>query len=253
MNPRFSARTALVSGAGGPMGAAVAMRLAAEGAALVLTDISARRLQASVDAVQTTHPGCAVLAHRGSVLALAEVDALVQAAQARFPAIDVLINIVGGVRGELAAALLTMPEERWDSTFELNLKGIFHLVRALAPGMRERQYGRIVNISSVTFGGDAMQPEYGAAKAAVASITRSLALELAPHVSVNCVAPGLIATSVLERVDAAFRQSYIDRTPLGRFGRPDEIAAAVAFLASDDASYITGAILPVSGGIWPAL
>jgi NAD(P)-dependent dehydrogenase (short-subunit alcohol dehydrogenase family) len=253
LSPRFAGRTALVSGAAGPMGAAVAMRLASEGAALVLTDISARRLQVTVDAIAAAHPGCVVLAHRASVLALDEVQALVQAAQDRFTGIDVLVNIVGGIRGDLAAPVLTMAEERWDSTFELNLKGIFHLVRALAPGMLQRQYGRIVNISSVTFAGDAMQPEYGAAKAAVASITRSLALELAPALTVNCVAPGLIATSVLDRVDEGFRQSYLQRTPLGRFGRPDEIAAAVAFLASDDASYITGAIVPVSGGIWPAL
>ncbi len=250
---RFEGKTALVTGAGGPMGGAVAQRLAAEGAQLLLTDISANRLSAVVAQIAEQHPRCTVLSHRGSVLAEAEVDALMATAATRFDRIDVLINIVGGIRGDLVAPMLTMSEERWDSTFELNLKGIFHLVRRIAPGMLERQYGRIVNISSVTYAGDRFQPEYGAAKAAVASITRSLSLELAPHINVNCVAPGLIETSVLERVDKAFQQSYRERTPLGRFGKPSEIAAAVAFLASDDASYVTGAILPVSGGIWPAL
>ncbi|MDP1691138.1 MAG: SDR family NAD(P)-dependent oxidoreductase [Burkholderiaceae bacterium] len=251
---RFAGKTALVTGAGGPMGGAVAERLAAEGVRLVLTDISANRLNAVVSKIGAAHPQASVLAHRCSVLAEADVNALMAAAAAaQFECIDVLINIVGGIRGELTAPVLTMTEERWDSTFEFNLKGIFHLVRRVGPGMLERQYGRIVNISSVTYAGDAFQPEYGAAKAAVASITRSLALELAPHVTVNCVAPGLIETSVLERVDERFMQSYRDRTPLRRFGRPEEIAAAVAFLASDDASYVTGAILPVSGGIWPAL
>ena len=119
--------------------------------------------------------------------------------------------------------------------------------------MLARNYGRVVNISSVTYGGDIYQPEYGAAKAAVASITRSLALELAPSVTVNCIAPGLIATSVLERIDEKMAQYYRDRTPLRRLGKPEDIAAAVAFLGSDDAAFITGAILPVSGGIWPAL
>lgn len=253
MNNRFAGRTALVSGAGGPMGAAVANRLAAEGADLVLTDISGNRLSAAVDSILAQNPGCAVLGHRCNGLEQTEVSELVKAANARFPAIDVLINVIGGIRGELSVPMLTMSEERWDTTFDFNLKGIFHLVRALAPGMLQRQYGRIVNVSSVTYAGDARQPEYGAAKAAVASITRSLALELAPHLTVNCIAPGLIATSVLDRLDAEFTQSYKDRTPLGRFGRPTEIAAAVAFLASDDASYVTGTILPVAGGMWPAL
>lgn len=235
------------------MGAAVAHRLAAEGADLVLTDISGHRLNAVVESILAQHPGRAVLGHRSNVLVQAEVGALVDAANARFPSIEALVNVVGGIRGALTAPVLTMSEERWDSTFDLNLKGIFHLVRALAPGMLQREYGRIVNISSVTYAGDRDQPEYGAAKAAVASITRSLALEFAPAVTVNCVAPGLIATTVLDRLDEDFRRSYLDRTPLGRFGRPEEIAAAVAFLASDDASYVTGAILPVSGGMWPAL
>ncbi len=250
---RFEGRIALVTGAGGPMGGAIASRLAREGASLVLTDISARRLDETVALVRAAHPDAPVLAHRASVLLEAEVEALVTAAVERFGRIDVLVNVVGGIRGELAAPLLDMTEARWDATFELNLKGIFHLVRRIAPGMLERRHGRIVNLSSVTYAGDAVQPEYGAAKAAVASLTRSLALEFAPDVTVNCVAPGLIETSVLERVDAAFLDRYRRRTPMGRFGRPEEVAAAVAFLASDDGSYVTGVILPVSGGIFPAL
>jgi NAD(P)-dependent dehydrogenase (short-subunit alcohol dehydrogenase family) len=194
-----------------------------------------------------------VLAHRASVLVQEEVEQLLAAAGQQFPSIDVLVNVVGGIRGELVVPVLSMSEERWDSTLEINLKGIFHLVRRVGPAMREHGYGRIINISSVTFAGDMYQPEYGAAKAAVASITRALALELAPDITVNCIAPGLIATSVLERADPQLVQYYRDRTPLRRLGTPEDIAAAVAFLASDNASFITGAILPVSGGIWPAL
>jgi NAD(P)-dependent dehydrogenase (short-subunit alcohol dehydrogenase family) len=250
---KFKGRTALVSGAGGPMGGAIAMRLAAEGANLVLTDISARRLDGIVAQVALQHPQARVVAERASVLVQDEVDALLAMAAGHFEAIDVLVNVVGGIRGALAVPVLEMDDERWDSTMELNLKGIFRLVRRVGAGMRARGYGRIVNISSVTFAGDVYQPEYGAAKAAVASITRSLALELAPDITVNCIAPGLIATSVLERVDPQLVQYYHDRTPLKRLGKPEDIAAAVAFLASDDAAFITGAILPVSGGIWPAL
>lgn len=249
----YAGRTALVTGAGGPMGGAIAARLAAEGASLVLTDISAKRLAAIVERLAQESPGTKVLAHRASVLVQGEVEQLLAAAAQQFPSIDVLVNVVGGIRGELVVPVLSMTEERWDNTLEINLKGIFHLVRRVGPAMRERGYGRIINISSVTFAGDMYQPEYGAAKAAVASITRALALELAPDITVNCIAPGLIATSVLERADPQLVQYYRDRTPLRRLGTPEDIAAAVAFLASDNASFITGAILPVSGGIWPAL
>ena len=250
---RFKGRTALVSGAGGPMGGAIASRLAAEGADLVLTDISANRLNGIVEKIKKEFPDTGVAAHRANVLLQAEVDELVAAAAARHRAIDILVNVVGGIRGELALPFMSMSEERWNETFEINLKGIFHLVRRVGQGMLAQSYGRIVNISSVVYAGDVYQPEYGAAKAAVASITRSLALELAPHVTVNCIAPGLIATSVLDRIDKKMVQSYLDRTPLRRLGKPDDIAAAVAFLSSDDAAFVTGTILPVSGGIWPGL
>ena len=250
---RFSGRTALVSGAGGPMGGEIAARLAIEGANLVLTDISGNRLNGIVERLAKASPATKVVALRASVLLREEVEQLLAAAAQQFEAIDILVNVVGGIRGELAVPVLGMSEERWDSTFEINLKGIFHLVQRIAPGMRARGYGRIINISSVTYAGDAAQPEYGAAKAAVASITRSLALELAPAITVNCIVPGMIATSVMERADQKILQYYRDHTPLARLGKPEDIAAAAAFLASDDASFITGALLPVSGGIWPAL
>lgn len=251
---RFKGKTALVSGAGGPMGGTIASRLAAEGAQLILTDISAKRLNAMVEKIKKEFPQTAVVAHRASVLVPTEVDELLAVAAAHFQGIDVLVNVVGGVRGaELAVPFLEMSEERWDDTMNLNLKGIFHLVRKIGPGMLARSYGRIVNISSMVYAGDLQQPEYGAAKAAVASITRSLALELAPNVTVNCIAPGIIATSVLDNIDEKTLQYHLDRAPLHRLGKPEDIAAAVAFLASDDAAYITGVILPVTGGIWPAL
>ena len=250
---RFSGRTALVSGAGGPMGEAIAARLAAEGANLVLTDISGKRLNGFVERLAKASPGAKVVALRASVLLREEVEQLLAAAAQQFEAIDILVNVVGGIRGDLLVPILEMSEERWDSTFDLNLKGIFHLVQRIAPGMRARGYGRIINISSVNFAGYAGQSDYGAAKAAVASITRSLALELAPVITVNCIAPGTIATTVLERLDQKMVQAWRDRTPLARLGKPEDVAAAVAFLASDDASFITGAILPVTGGLWPAL
>jgi len=249
---RFSGKTALVSGAGGPMGAAVAYRLASEGANLVLTDISGRRLEENRAKLAAEFPLARIVASRASVLVEDEVDAVLAQSQEAGP-IDVLVNVVGGVRGGLAVSLENMTAQRWSETFDLNLKGILLLTQRLAPGMRDRKYGRVVNFTSICYGGDPDMPEYGAAKAAVASLTRSIALEFAPHVTANCVAPGPIETSVLDRLDQQSVDNYLSRTPLKRFGKPEDIAAAVAFLGSDDASYVTGQVLTVAGGIWPAL
>lgn len=250
---RFRGQTVLVSGAGGLIGAATAVRLAREGARrLILIDISQRKLSATAQEVARTSAECEVVAQRCNVLALSEVQDLQASLGADSP-VDALINVVGGVKGpQLYEPLLSMSEERWDGAFELNLKGIFFMVRAFGPGMKRRASGRIVNIASIAFAGDANQPDYSAAKAAVASLTRSLAAEFAPHVGVNCVAPGLIANEV-SGYDQAFVRGYVERSLLKRVGSPEEVAAAIAFLASADASFITGAILPVSGGIWPAL
>lgn len=250
---RLKGRCALVSGAGGPMGHAVATRFAREGASLLLTDISARRLEATLADVRAACPGIAAIAFRADITAPAEVDAMLAQASADLPPFDVLVNVVGGMRGALFEPLLSMPAERWDQTMALNLRGTVLLTQRLAPGMRERGYGRIVNFSSINYAGEEGQADYAAAKAAVAALTRSLAMELAPQVNVNCVAPGLIRTSVVERMDAQTVARYRDACALKRLGDPDEIASAVLFLASEEASYVTGEILRVSGGRWPIL
>jgi NAD(P)-dependent dehydrogenase (short-subunit alcohol dehydrogenase family) len=236
------------------MGSAIACRLAAEGANLVLADISLKRLEAAADTIRAAMPECRIVTRRCDVLNAAEIEDLLRSAGEHFSAIDVLVNVVGGIRkGGIAMPLMEMPVDRWDDAWEFNLKATFSLVRAVARDMRERRYGRIVNLSSITYGGDGRQPEYAAAKAAVASLTKSLALELAPEVTVNCIAPGLIETSVLDRMDRALIDEYLERAPLRRLGKPADVAAAAAYLASDDASFVTGAILPVSGGIWNSL
>jgi NAD(P)-dependent dehydrogenase (short-subunit alcohol dehydrogenase family) len=249
---RLQGQRVLVTGAGGLIGRATAVRLAQEGAAsLVITDISERKLSATAQAVRTAAPGCEVLAHRCSVLSLPEVDAL-RAAAGEAP-LDVLVNVVGGLMGrELYQSVWDMPEERWDGAFQLNLKTIFHMVRTFGAAMRQRPGGRIVNVASIAFGGDPDQPDYAAAKAGVVSFTRSLAADLAPHVNVNCVAPGLISDDP-DALDPSFASRYVQRSVLRRAGGSTEAAAAIAFLASRDASFVTGAVLPVSGGIWAAL
>jgi NAD(P)-dependent dehydrogenase (short-subunit alcohol dehydrogenase family) len=249
---RFKGQCALVTGAGGLIGCATAVRLAQEGAAtLVISDISQRKLDAATAAVSEANPGCRVVAHRCSVMSLEEVHALREAAGDT--PIDALINVVGGLMGrEIYQDIWEMSEARWDGAFDLNLKSIFHMVRTFGPAMKERRGGRIVNVASVAFAGEADQPDYAAAKAGVASLTRSLAADLAPHVTVNCVAPGLI-TDDPDAHETDYARRYIGRSVLKRPGRSAEAAAAIAFLASSDASFVTGAILPVSGGIWPHL
>jgi NAD(P)-dependent dehydrogenase (short-subunit alcohol dehydrogenase family) len=252
---RLGGRIALVTGAGGPMGRAIAQRFAQEGASLVLGEISRNRLGEARAAVEASlAPGAGVVAHRADVTQGDEARAVFDAGIARFGRIDVLVNVVGGIRSQtLFAPLLEIDEARWDDTFRLNLKANFHLVRLAAPGMLERRYGKIVNISSMNFAGEPGSSDYSAAKAAVASLTRTLAIELAPHVNVNCIAPGTIRTTVVSRMPPEELERYAAKPPLKRLGEPLDIANAALFLASDESSYVTGEILAVTGGVWPAL
>ena len=255
---RLDARIALVTGSGGPMGLAIARRFAAEGARLVMTDISGNRLDAGLDAVRES-AGSAdhAVGLRADVTQADECERLVALALDTFGRIDILINVVGGWRGGSADSATTpawaIDDTRWDQTFDLNLKPGLNLLRRLVPGMLEREYGKVVNLSSVNFAGEAGAADYGAAKAAVASLTRTLALELAPHVNVNCIAPGIIKTRVVAMLGPELAERYRQRSLLKRLGEPEDIANAALFLASDEASYITGQILAVSGGLWPAL
>ncbi len=252
---RLKDKVALITGAGGPMGRAVAERFAEEGAALVITDISGNRLNEARTAIEPKlAPGAGIVAERADATRGDEARRVAEAGLARFGRVDLLVNIVGGIKAKtLFEPILAMSEARWDDTFNLNLKANFHLVKLLAPGMLERRYGKIVNIASINFAGELGSADYGAAKAAVASLTRTLAMELAPHVNVNCIAPGTIRTSVLQRMPADELQRYADKPLLKRLGEPRDIANAALFLASDESSYVTGEILAVSGGVWPAL
>jgi NAD(P)-dependent dehydrogenase (short-subunit alcohol dehydrogenase family) len=249
---RLVGRSALVTGAGGRIGAASALRLAREGASVALADVSERRLLASAEAIAKASPATSIDLYRRNVVVAEEASALLAEIEPS-RRIDILVNVVGGLRGrDLYCRFEALDEERWDSTFDLNLKGVYHLARGLGPPMRQRGGGSIVNISSIAYAGDPDQPDYAAAKAAVVSLTRSLAAHFAPELTVNCIAPGLIVADS-DTLDEDMKRRYLDRTLLKRAGRPEEIAAAVAFLASADASYITGAVIPVSGGIWPSL
>ncbi|MFQ5483049.1 MAG: SDR family NAD(P)-dependent oxidoreductase, partial [Nitrospinaceae bacterium] len=216
---RLKGRRALITGAGGPMGRAIALRFAREGAALALNDISANRLGETEARLlplrdeEWMRTGGGQVTFRGDVTDAGAAEALIEAAMDGGNAgggsggpgssggkVDILVNVVGGIRGEINQPFDGLDAERWDDTFRLNLKGTFLLSRALGPAMRNNGYGRIVNLSSIDFAGAPFRADYGAAKAAVASLTRSLAAEFAPEVTVNCIAPGIIKTSALERL-----------------------------------------------------
>ncbi|MCR8549434.1 SDR family oxidoreductase [Salipiger sp. P9] len=246
---------AVVTGAGGPMGHAVARRLLEAGArGVALTDISGRRLEGTVAALRGQFPKAQIVAQRGDVTDAGEAGDFAAMALEALGGIDVLVNTVGGLRSDrLYTPLLEMDEAQWRATFDLNLMGAFHLIRAFAPGMRAQGAGRIVNFATIVFGGEYGQADYAAAKAAVASLTRSLAAELAPHVTVNAVAPGLTRTSVTETIPAEEAARLTALAFNRRMAEPEEIAEAVAFFASEPARFVTGEIMAVSGGIHPHL
>ena len=248
---RLTDKTAFISGAGGPMGGSIARRFAEEGARLVLTDISGRRLD---DWSEPLRELTDVVAQRANVLEEDELASVVKAGQDAFGGIDIVVNVVGGVRGEsLRVPMLEISNEALTETLELNLKGILLTTRHIVPGMKKRGYGRIVNFASVAMAGWEGQAAYSAAKAGVAGITRTMAIEFAPDITVNAIAPALVRTSVLDRLDPAMIEAWRQRTLLKRLAEPDDIANAALFLASDEAAFITGVTLPLSGGIWPAL
>ena len=247
---RLAGKVAMVTGAAGPMGEAVARRFLDEGAKLVLFDISRRRL----DEVVARLGADGLVACQGNSLAEADVKAAVEAGIAAFAHLDILVNIVGGiVSPRIATPLLDMSDEQFSGTLELNLKTVLLTTRHVVPRMQRHGGGSIVNLGSVSMAGEPGQAEYSAAKAGVAALTRVMAIEFAPQIRVNCIAPALIRTRVLDRLDPAMIAQYRERTLLKRLGEPQDVADAALFLASDEASFITGAILPVSGGMWPAL
>lgn len=244
----LAGRCAIVTAAGGPMGAGIAERLCEVGAKVFLNDISGRRLEEQ--RARLSGRGFVVHALRGDVTVRAEAEALFTAARQEFTRIHILVNVVGGYRGEMYQSVTDIPEDRFDFVFRLNLKGTYHLTQLAGRHMVDAGGGRIINISSISKDGAAGQSDYAAAKAGVVGYTRTCAMELAPTVTVNAIAPGVIQTSTMDRMDESILTAYRERIPLQRFGTPRDVGGAVAFLASDDAGYITGETIHVSGGFF---
>jgi len=248
----FAGRIAAVSGAGGPMGRAVIERLVADGVSgLALTDISGRRLDETRAALP---PDLPVVTFRADATVEDEAAAFGRAALDGLGRVDLLVNVVGGIRSDrLYTTALEIPDAQWRATFDLNVLSAMHLVRAFAPGMLGRGWGRIVNFATIVYGGEALQADYAAAKAAVASLTRTLAEEFAPHVPVNGGSPGLTRTSITQNMPDPDRDRLLAKAFNRRMAEPAEVAEAVAWFLSDGARFVTGEMLSVSGGIRPHL
>jgi len=243
---RLTDKVAIITGSAQGIGLATALRFAAEGARVVVSDIGQQRVDQAVAAI-VAQGGQAI----GAVVDVTDrlaIDAMVAKVKATWGRIDVLINNAGITKD---ARLAKMSSAQFDAVIAVNLKGVFECTQAVAEIMTAQGSGSIVNASSVVgLYGNFGQTNYAATKAGVIGFTKTWARELGPKgVRVNAVCPGFVLTPILDTVPDAVKQKMIEKVPLGRLGRPEEIAAVYAFLGSDDSSYMNGAVLEVSGGI----
>ena len=239
----LSGQTALVTGASGGIGGAVARALHSQGAQVMVAGTRRDALGTlAAELGERAHIGLADLADP------AAADRLVRDAERVMGRVDILVNNAGITRDALA---LRMDDESWRIVVEVNLTAAFRLMRAALRGMIRRRHGRVIGVTSVVaVTGNAGQANYAAAKAAMIGMSKSIAAEVAGRgITVNCIAPGAIATAMTEKLTAEQRARLLGAIPAGRFGAPEDVAAAVIFLASPEAGYVTGHTLHVNGGM----
>jgi 3-oxoacyl-[acyl-carrier protein] reductase len=242
----LTGKVALVTGAGRSIGRTIALRLAGLGAKVVVNNLSAERNAAVVEAIRAA--GGEAVGVTGGVHEPAVAEACVKAALDTWGRLDIVVNNAGVTRDGL---LLRMSDEQWREVLDVNLTGAFNVIRAAARPMMRQRAGRIVNISSVVgLIGNAGQANYAASKAGLLGLTKATARELASRgITVNAIAPGFIDEGMTEHLGDDVRSALQAQIPLGRLGTADDVASAVAFLASDAASYLTGQTLSVDGGM----
>ncbi len=241
---RVKDRIALVTGAAQGLGEGIALRLAQDGAKIAVVDVNLEGANQTVSKIQGL--GSEAMAFNTNVADKAQVQALCEAIKAKWGRIDILVNNAGITRD---AMLKNMTEEQWDAVLTVNLKAPFLLTQAVGKIMTEQKYGKIVNITSRAYLGNVGQSNYSASKGGLVSLTRTSALEFARFgINVNVIAPGPMNTPMVKTIPQDVFDRMLKSIPLGRIGEPTDIANAVLFLASDEASFITGQTLFVCGG-----
>ena len=245
----LAGRTALVTGATRGIGLAIALRLAADAATVIgtaTTDEGAAKIGALLNDIGNGGTGMKL-----DVTDAAATDGALASIEAKHGPITILVNNAGITRDNL---LLRMKDDEWDAVMATNLKGVFRLAKGVLRGMVKARHGRIIQIGSVVgSSGNPGQANYAAAKAALLGFTKSLAQEVGSrNITVNCVAPGFIDTDMTKALPDVARETLLSRIPLGRLGTPEDVAHAVAFLASPGAAYVTGVTLHVNGGMYMA-
>lgn len=240
-------KVALITGAAQGIGRAIATTLAQQGANVVVADIQLEKAETTAKEIMA-ETGQKVIAVHVDVVDSASVKAMIDRTIDEFERIDILVNNAGITRDSL---IMRMKEADWDLVLNINLKGTFNCSKAVVRPMMRQHYGRIVNITSVSgLIGQVGQTNYSSSKAGIIGFTKALAREVGSRkITVNAVAPGLVKTALTIDLPEELKDMFIEMTPLGRYGEPEDIANAVAFLVSDEASYITGQVLSVDGGM----